>query len=58
MVKKQQMQWSERGARLLLQVRPRVLDDELEEVFRGWYLGFRPPDSRQPPRQQARSPTF
>ncbi len=41
MVKKQQMQWSERGAHLLLQVRTRVLDDELEDVFRDWYPGFR-----------------
>jgi hypothetical protein len=49
MVKKQQMQWTERGAHLLLQVRVRVLDDDLEDVFRDWYPGFRPPDSAQPP---------
>ena len=58
MVKKQQMQWSERGAHLLLQVRTRVLDDELEDVFRGWYPGFRPPDSQQPQLREARPPTF
>jgi hypothetical protein len=58
MVKKQQMQWSERGAHLLLQVRTRVLDDDLEDVFRDWYPGFRPPDLRQSPLQEARPPTF
>lgn len=58
MVKKQQMQWSERGAHLLLQVRTRVLDDELEDVFRGWYPGFRPSDSCQIRSQEARPPTF
>lgn len=58
MVKKQQMQWSERGAHLLLQVRTRVLDDELEDVFRGWYPGFRPPDSQQPQLREARPPLF
>ena len=58
MVKKQQMQWSERGAHLLLQVRTRVLDDELEDVFRDWYPGFRPPDPRQTQLQEVRPPTF
>lgn len=42
MVKRQQMQWSPRGAHLLLQTRTRVLNDELEDTFRGWYPGFRP----------------
>ena len=41
-VKKQQMQWTPRGAHLLLQTRTRVLDDELETAFREWYPGFRP----------------
>lgn len=41
MVKKQQMQWSQRGAHLLLQVRTWVLNGEWEEVFREWYPGFR-----------------
>ena len=41
MVKKQQMQWSRRGAHLLLQVRTRVLNGEWEETFRAWYPGFR-----------------
>ncbi|QBQ56215.1 hypothetical protein [Nitrosococcus wardiae] len=57
-VKKQQMQWSERGAHLLLQVRTRVLDDDLGDVCRGWYPGFRPPDSRQSQPQEVGPPTF
>ena len=40
-VKKQQMQWSLRGAHLLLQTRTKVLNDELEETFRQWYPRFR-----------------
>jgi hypothetical protein len=41
MVKKQQMQWTIRGAHLLLQIRTRVLNDEWEATFRTWYPGFR-----------------
>jgi hypothetical protein len=41
-VKKQQMQWTLRGAHLLLQMRTKVLNNELEEVFRRWYPKFRP----------------
>jgi len=41
MVKKQQMRWTQRGAHLLLQIRTRVLNNELEEVFRHWYPQFR-----------------
>jgi hypothetical protein len=41
-VKKQQMQWTLRGAHLLLQARTKVLNDELEEVFRRWFPRFRP----------------
>jgi hypothetical protein len=40
MVKKQQMRWSQRGAHLLLQVRTRVLNDELREQFQQWYPRF------------------
>lgn len=40
--KRQQMQWTKRGAHLLLQTRTRVLDNRLEETFQGWYPGFRP----------------
>jgi hypothetical protein len=46
MVKKQQMQWSKRGAHLLLQIRTRVLNGEWEATFRTWYPGFR---SHTPP---------
>jgi len=41
MVKKQQMQWTPRGAHLLLQVRTRVLNEDLEQTFREWYPRFR-----------------
>ena len=40
-VKKQQMQWSLKGAHLLLQTRTKVLNNELEGVFRRWYPQFR-----------------
>ncbi|MDQ2835583.1 MAG: hypothetical protein M3Y50_17945 [Acidobacteriota bacterium] len=40
-VKKQQMAWSLRGAHLLLQTRTKVLNHELENVFRSWYPQFR-----------------
>ncbi|MEJ2387207.1 MAG: ISKra4 family transposase [Chromatiaceae bacterium] len=49
MVKRQQMQWSQRGAHLLLQCRTRVLNEELEDVFRGWYPQFRTQGARPPP---------
>ena len=41
-VKRQQMQWTRRGAHLLVQTRTRVLDGELETTFREWYPRFRP----------------
>ena len=41
-VKQQQMQWTPEGAHLLLQTRTKVLDGDLEGVFRGWYPQFRP----------------
>ena len=45
MVKKQQMRWTPRGAHLLLQVRTRVLNDQLASDFRRWYPGLiRAPD--------------
>ena len=40
-VKKQQMHWTLRGAHRLLQTRTKVLNDELEEVFRCSYSRFR-----------------
>jgi hypothetical protein len=39
-VKKQQMQWTPRGARLLRQTRTKVLNDDLEDAFRRWYPRF------------------
>ena len=41
-VKKQQMQWTLKGAHLLLQTRTKVLNNELEDVFRRWFPQFRP----------------
>ena len=40
-VKRHQMRWTLRGAHLLLQTRTKVLNDELEDVFRRWYPLFR-----------------
>jgi hypothetical protein len=40
--KRQQMQWTPAGAHLLLQVRTKVLNGELDDLFREWYPGFRP----------------
>jgi len=40
MVKKQQMRWTPCGAHLLLQVRVRVLNDQLAGDFHRWYSGF------------------
>ena len=37
MVKKQQMRWTESGAHNLLQVRTKVLNDQLWESFVRWY---------------------
>jgi hypothetical protein len=36
-VKKQSMQWTKRGAHLLLQARVKTLNDELASTFRRWY---------------------
>jgi hypothetical protein len=38
---KQQMAWTPRGAHLLLQIRTRVLNGDLEATFQKWYPGFR-----------------
>ena len=38
--KKQQMQWTRRGAHLLLQVRTRTLDGTLRSTFEGWFPGL------------------
>jgi hypothetical protein len=52
-VKKQQMQWTLRGAHLLLQTRTKVLNNELDEVFRRWYPKFRPQLQTQEPERKA-----
>jgi len=40
LVKKQQMRCTPRGAHLLLQIRTRVLNDELATDFHRWNPGF------------------
>jgi len=56
-VKKQQMQWSLRGAHLLLQTLTNVLNDELDATFRQWYPQFRP-HAACPPSLIQQSPLF
>jgi hypothetical protein len=41
-VKKQQMQWTLEGAHLPLQTRTKVLNNDLEDMFRRWFPRFRP----------------
>jgi len=38
--KRQQMQWTRRGAHLLLQTRTRALDGTLRPLFERWYPGL------------------
>ena len=52
-VKKQQMQWTLKGAHLLLQTRTKVLNNELEDVFRRWFPPFRPKGQATSPEQKA-----
>ena len=40
LVKKQQMRWTPQGAHLLLQVRCRVLNEQLADDFHRWYPAF------------------
>ena len=42
MVKKQQMRWTPHGAHLLLQLRTRVLNNDLAADFNRWYPGLTP----------------
>ncbi|WP_310393759.1 hypothetical protein [Hymenobacter sp.] len=42
MVKRQQMQWTKKGAHLLVQARTKVLNEEWEACFRQQHPGFRP----------------
>ena len=46
--KKQQMQWTPKGAHLFLQTQTKVLNDELDDVFRQWYPKFRPETATPP----------
>ena len=41
LVKRQQMQWTKKGAHLLVQARTKVLNEEWEDCFRQQYPGFR-----------------
>lgn len=38
--KRQQMQWTKRGAHLLLQTRTRTLDGTLRPLFERWHPGL------------------
>ncbi len=40
MVKKQHMRWTPRGAHLLLQIRTRILNNDLTHDFHRWYPSF------------------
>jgi hypothetical protein len=42
------MQWTPRGAHLLLQTRTKVLNDDLEDVFRGWVSAVSRPSRLTP----------
>ncbi len=44
-VKKQSMQWTKRGAHLLLQTRVKTLNHELSTAFRRWYPEFQVEES-------------
>jgi len=44
-VKKQSMQWTKRGAHLLLQARVKTLNNELASTFRRWYPGLHVEDT-------------
>jgi hypothetical protein len=51
--KKQQMQWSRRGAHLLLQTRTRTLDGSLHATFEHWYPGMMNDNNRVHRREAA-----
>jgi hypothetical protein len=59
-VKKQSMQWTLRGAHLLLQTRTKVLNEELDTVFRRWYPKFRsqPKEIKPQPKSSSLTPGF
>jgi hypothetical protein len=41
LVAKQQMQWTPRGAHILLQIRVQALNDDLHTAFEHWYPDLR-----------------
>lgn len=45
--KKQSMRWTKRGAHLLLQTRTKVLNDDLDDLFKNWYPSFRSGDESE-----------
>jgi hypothetical protein len=49
LAKKQQMQWSKKGAHLLLQTRTCTLDGTLHDLFTTWYPGMPANDVQAPP---------
>ena len=46
--KKQQIQWSKKGAHLLLQTRTKTLDGTLRDLFIWWYPGMAVNDNQVP----------
>ena len=46
--KKQQMQWSKKGAHRLLQTRTKTLDGTLRDLFTRWYPGMAVNDNQVP----------
>jgi hypothetical protein len=44
-VKRQSMPWTKRGAHLLLQMRVKILNNELASIFRRWYPDFQVEDT-------------
>jgi hypothetical protein len=51
--KRQQMQWTPRGAHLLLQARTRALDGTLRPLFERWYTGLANDNAADPERAVA-----
>ncbi len=50
---RQQMQWTPRGAHLLLQTRTRTLDGTLRPLFERWYRGLVADNADEPMRAAA-----
>ncbi len=51
--KRQQMQWTPRGAHLLIQTRTRTLDGTLRPLFERWYPGLADETAHEPERASA-----